>query len=269
MSTAAILLLAALAAPTAPSARDAAARFVIGSPGRLAMAGDRRHPRRYERVESAVGAYADVDEVADPTWLRHEVEGYARRAVDCAAAAPHPCRRALARLRGAPVIALASGGHAEMLWTSGRRAVRLAWRRQVATPRGTMTVDEPPADFAAALLAALPSDLALAALDGPAWTEDEIDRRLDYAERALGGGAGGDAAAAARLRFARAALLAIEDAAGPRVEPPSAAEATWTGVRARLAAARLRRDGARESRLVPPWCAAPLLVEPPRLTRLP
>ena len=271
MSAAAIILLAALAAPTAPSARELGPRFIIGTPDRLAMPGDHRQPRRYERIESAVGAYADVDDVADATWLRHELEGYARRTVDCRAQPSDRCRRALAQLRGLPVIQLISGSHAEMLWTSGRRAVRLGWRRVVTTPTGTMTVDEPPADFAAALLLELPSDLALTTLDDPTWAEDEIDRRLDYAERALDGAPGGDAAAAARLHFARAGLLAVEEAA-PTIDdagaPLAAAEPTWISVRTRLAAARLRRAGTRQSTVAEPWCAPRPLFEP-QLARLP
>lgn len=266
MLRAAILLLVALAAPTAPSARDASprGRFVIGAPDRLAMAGDRRHPRRYERVESAVGAYADVDEVVDASWLRHEVEGYARRAVDCEARPSAPCLRAVRRVGAATVIHLVDGGHAEMLWTSGRRAVRLGWRRLVATPTGTMTVDEPPADFAAALLAELPSDLDLVSLDEPrrsAWAEDEVDRRLDYAERALDGCAlAGDAAAAGCLYFARASLRAVEEAEGQGAGARSAAAATVISVRLRLTAARMRRAAAQQSSDVP-WCAAS--PEPP------
>ena len=58
--------------------------FVIGAPGRLDGAADRRAPRLYERADSAVAAYADVEIVQDPTWLRHEIEHYARRMVDSA-----------------------------------------------------------------------------------------------------------------------------------------------------------------------------------------
>ncbi len=271
MSPAAVFLLVALAAPTAPMVREASprGRFVIGTADRLAMPGDRRQPRRYERVESAVGAYADVDEVGDTTWLAHEVEGYARRAVDCDGRRPDPCRREVRRVGAATVIHLVSGNHAELLWTSGRRAVRLGWRRLVTTPTGTMTVDEPPADFTAALLAELPSDLALRALDGSAWAEDEIDRRLDHAERALDGcERAGDAAAAARLQFARAGLLAVDDAEGRGEAPTPTTEVTVISVRTRLAAARLRRAAARQSDLMP-WCAAPQLVEAPQLARLP
>jgi hypothetical protein len=214
MLPAAVLLLAALAAPTAPSARDASprGRFIVSSPDRLASVGDRQHPRRYERVESAVGAYADVDELVDATWLRHEVEGYARRAADCDRLPPGPCGWGRRRVEGATVIHLARGEHAEMLWTSGNRAVRLGWRRTVTTPTGTMTVDEPPADFAAGLVAEFPSDLDPAS-GSAAWNDDEIERRLYYVGRALeDGDAGGDEAA--RLYFARAGLLAVEEAEG-------------------------------------------------------
>jgi hypothetical protein len=62
--------------------------FVIGAPGRLDAERDRRAPRRYVRDDSAVGAYADVEEVADPLWLQHEIEAYALRAFDCAGKGP-------------------------------------------------------------------------------------------------------------------------------------------------------------------------------------
>lgn len=276
------VLVAALAAPVPPATDAAAAlrRFVVGTPDRLALAGDRQHPRRYERVESAVAAYADVDEVVDPTWLRHEVDGYARRAVDCTWQAPVPCRRELRRLGTAWVIQLVTGGHAEIVWTAGRRAVRLGWRRLVSTATGTLTLDDPPADFAAALLAELPSDLRLAASDGEggqAWAEDEIDRRLYYVARALDAvAARGDAPSAASLHFARAGLLAVEAAEGSRATDDRAGEADGVvallTARTRLAAALARRAAARQPPFLPaePWCAAPTLADAlPSLARLP
>jgi hypothetical protein len=263
MPYAAVLLLLALAAPIAPSARDGGGRgrFILGAPDRLAMAGDRQHPRRYARIESAVDAYADVDEVADPTWLRHEVEGYARRAAEGAAGATD-CGRTARRLGGATVIQLTRGGQAELVWTSGHRAVRLAWRRQVETAKGTMHVDAPPAEFAAGLLAEFPSDLPPPGGDESSrWDEDEIDRRLDYAARALDACAG-ERDVAPCLYFARASLLAVAavDEMPEDHAPPPVAAATVISVRLQVAAAQLRRAAARQSLPVAPWCAAPSLL---------
>jgi len=254
MLPAAILLLAALAAPTAPSAREGSprGRFIVGAPDRLAVAGDRQQPRRYERVESAVGAYADVDELVDATWLRHEVEGYARRAADCDRLPPGPCLRARRQFGTAAAIHLVRGEHAEMVWTSGHRAVRLGWRRMVTTPTGTMTVDEPPADFAAALAAEFPSDLDPASVDAT-WADDEVERRLYYVGRALeDADVAGDEAA--RLYFARAGLLAVEEAEGVLGEraPDGDASATPITARTRLAALRARRAAARQCAAPPP-----------------
>lgn len=278
----AAVLLAVLAAPLSPATDGAAAprRFVVGMPDRFASAGDRQQPRRYERVDSAVGAYADVDEVVDPTWLRHELEGYARRTVDCARRPPVPCRRAPRRLGAAQVVELVAGGHAEIVWTAGRRAVRLGWRRMVSTATGTMILDDPPADFAAALFVELPSDLHLDAVDGvagPAWAEGEIDRRLYYAARALDAVATRPAtASAALLHFARAGLLAVEAAegigAGGGGAGPADDVSALLAARARLAAALARRAAARPPLFLSaePWCAAPTLADaPPPLARLP
>lgn len=261
----AMLVFLALAAPVAPSARDGSprGRFIIGSPERLAMAGDRQEPRRYERVESAVGAYADVDEVGDATWLRHELEGYAWRASDCAARPRDRCAAVVRRVAADTVIHLIRGAHAEILWTSARRAVRLGWRRLVETPTGTMTIDDPPADFAAALLAELPSDLSPASLDASRWADDEIDRRLDYAERALERCAMA-ADTAGCLSFAGASLRAAEATAPPDGDSDPAAEPTALSLRLRIGAARLRRAAARQSSLAP-MCAAPGLLAPPRV----
>jgi hypothetical protein len=277
----AAVLLAVLAAPAPPATDTAAAtrRFILGAPDRFALAGDRQHPRRYERVESAVAAYADVDEVVDPTWLRHEVEGYARRAADCDRQAPVPCRRAVRRLGDAWVVQLVTGAHAEVVWPAGRRAVRLGWRRVVSTPTGTMTLDDPPAEFAAALLAELPSDLHPARDGdvGEAWADAEIDRRLYYVGRALDAvTADGAEPSAASLHFARAGLRAVEAADGIRAGGDAAGEvdgvAALLAVRARWAAAVARRAVARQPpfRSVEPWCAAPTLGDaPPSLARLP
>jgi len=273
------VLFALLAAPAPPTAVPAPQRrFIVGTPDRLTLAGDRQHPRRHERVESAVAAYADVDEVVDSTWLRHEVEGYARRAANCAGRPLVPCRRASVRLDGARVIQLVTGSHAEIVWMGGRHAVRLGWRRLVSTPTGTLTLDDPPADFAAALLAEYPSDLdALAGSDGEAWADADIDRRLYYVERALDvGAASGAAPSVASLRFARAGLLAVEAAEGMPAGGDTAGEADGVAAllaaRARWAAAVARRAAAHQPPFlsVDPWCAAPTLGDaPPSLARLP
>ena len=254
-------------------------RFIVGTPDRLALAGDRQEPRRYERVDSSVGAYADVDEVADRTWLPHEVEGYARRAADCSARVLVPCSRAARRLGTGWVVQVVTGGHAEIVWTAGRRAVRLGWRRSVSTPTGTMTLDDPPAEFAAALLAELPSDLLPAAPGGaeaPVWSEDEIDRRLYYVGRALDAVAADDGSSGPSLHFARAGLLAVEAALGIRAGGHGAGgidnAASPLTARTRLAAALARRAAARQPPFLPaePWCAAPTLADAlPVLARLP
>lgn len=272
MSPTAVLVLLALAAPIAPSARDLAGRgrFIVATPDRLAMPGDRQEPRRYDRIESAVGAYADIDEVADATWLRHEIAGYALRAGRCVPPGPERCRAAARRLGDAMVLQVISGGHAEVLWTAGHHAVRLGWRRVVETATGTMTVDDPPAPFAAELLAALPSDLAAIDLDPAAWADADVDRRLDYADRALASCAMASDTTGC-LHFARASLLAVEavDPALPDPGPATAAPPTVVSVRLRIAATRLRRADDRESRLAPPMCLVPDLLAPSRLAALP
>ena len=278
-----VAVLVALVAAPAPPAMDTVTplrRFIVGMPDRLALAGDRQDPRRYERVDSSVGAYADVDEIADPTWLHHEVEGYARRAADCAARVLVPCSRAARRLGPGWVVQLVAGGHAEIVWTAGPRAVRLGWRRTVSTPTGTMTLDDPPADFAAALLAEFPSDLLPATsggADAAAWSEDDIDRRLYYVGRALEAvAADGASSAPSPLHFARAGLLAVEAALGIRAGGDGAGgidnPAPLLTARTRLAAALARRAAARQPPFLPaePWCAAPTLADAlPVLARLP
>ncbi|MFN8641951.1 MAG: hypothetical protein U0802_09940 [Candidatus Binatia bacterium] len=267
-------LLAVGAAPS-PDARGAARRFILGAPDRLAAAGDRREPHRTERIASAVAAQADVEAVGDPTWLRQEVETYARRAADCTRPVATPCRREARRIAGAWVIALVAGSHAEIVWTSGRRAARLEWRRLVSAADGTMTVEDPPADFAALLLAELPSDLDARAADDASWAEAEVDRRLYYARRALEMAAEPGQPSAALLRFARAALLAaVGEAVPPRGEAGGQDEGVVAvlAVRARLEAALARRAAARQPLFLSaePWCAAPALAEAlPRLARLP
>ena len=204
-----LLLIVALAAPlgaaTAPTDAGHRRRFIAGAPDRLASEEDRRLPRRWYRADSAVGAYADVDWLGDPTWLAHEVEGYAHRFA-CGPASD--CRRAAEPLGSASALHLAAAGRAELLWTSGRHAVRLGWRRVVNTATGTMTVDRPPADFLAELAGEWPSVLAAVSLDPDrrrVWAEAEIDRQLYYLDAALRT----DVVSGAVRRFARAALQAL------------------------------------------------------------
>jgi hypothetical protein len=178
---------ASVAAPDDQPWTDAP--FVIGAPGRLDAEGDRRQPRRYLRDDSAVAAYADVEEVEDPIWLQHEIEAYARRAFDCAGNASPWCRREVRRIDGARIVALSAGVRAEVVWLSdASRAVRLGWRRIVVTPTGSMTIDSPPREFAAAMLAEFPSRLPAVDLDdSDAWARVEIDRLLYYAHQVVAG----------------------------------------------------------------------------------
>jgi hypothetical protein len=245
--------------------------FVIGAPGRLDSAGDRRVPRLLPRSESAVAAYADVEVVQDPTWLRHEIEHYARRAVDCAGLTPSWCRRTVRRCASGRVIDLAAGEHAEWVWLSGAdRAVRLGWRRIVETSTGTMTVDAPPADFAAAMLADFPSRLEGFEFDAArerAWGGAEVDRLLYYVDQVI-------VALPAVVADAhrRRAVLFVEDAlmqigqlrALPleqaRLEPDSFSDGAAIGpLPARLAQ---QLDAVRDWRVhgsAEPWCALELL----------
>lgn len=173
----------AFAAPLAP-AGGGAAPFVIGAPGRSDDADDRREARRYDRADSAVAAYADIEAVGDATWLVQEVESYARRAVAvCGAPGAPSCRRERRTINGAHVLYVAAGGRAELLWVAGHRAVRLGWRRIVEAPTGTMTVEAPPQRFVEALLAEFPSALPAKSLGDDAWVAAEADRRGYYAQR--------------------------------------------------------------------------------------
>ncbi|MGH7788249.1 MAG: hypothetical protein ACRERC_15370, partial [Candidatus Binatia bacterium] len=185
-----LLLLVAAGASSPPAAAPRSA-FVVGAPGRLAGAGDRRLPRLRPRVESSVSAYADVEQVDDPTWLAHEVESYVRRAATCTAVGADWCRREVRQIGGAAVIFFATGAHAEVAWVAGgNRAVRLGWTRIVNTPAGTMTVDEPPADMMDPLLDELPSDLAPFSFDAARerlWAASEVDRLVYYIDQAAAG----------------------------------------------------------------------------------
>jgi hypothetical protein len=241
--------------------------FVIGAPGRLDSEGDRREPRLYPSAESLVAAYADVETVRDATWLRHEVEHYARRAVDCAGMSPPWCGRAVRRLGSARVIALTAGAHAELVWFSGRgTAVRLGWQRLVQSPTGTMTVDDPPAAFAAALLAKFPSRVQRFDTDqahDAGWRADEIDRLLYYADQVLAG-IPTVAPAAHRQRaveFVEQALAEIDRLR--RAEPTSDSASPEPGRDVAERLALIREWRAR--RLTPPWCAAELVSSVERL----
>jgi hypothetical protein len=264
-----VTLVVALATAVVAQPIVVRAPFVIGAPGRLDAAEDQRFPRRYQRADSLLGAYADVEVVADPTWLTHEIESYARRAVDCSGVGRDWCRRERRQLGRARVIALASGVRAEVVWRSaGNVAVRLGWRRIVVTPSGTMTLDTPPADFAAALLAEYPSWLDARALEAhgdPRWALNEVDRLLYYADQVV------DALPAVLGRQQRnhalnfvgdnlariAELRALHrDGAGAETasqafEAPAAGTSLALMIE-RLAAVRVWRTGIEE----PPWCGA-------------
>jgi len=175
----------AIAAPRAAPIASLAVPFIIGSAGRIDSDDDRREARRYDRADSAVAAYADVEEVDDATWLVHEIESYARRAFGCDRPAAATCRREKRTIGGAPVRYVASGSRAELLWAAGHRAIRLAWRRIVDAPSGTMTVEAPPQRFVTAMLTEFPSSLTPRPLDDAAWAAAEADRGRYYAE--LGG----------------------------------------------------------------------------------
>lgn len=176
-------------ADAAPGRSQSASRslFVIGAPGRLDDIDDLRHPRRYLRDQSDIAAYVDVEQVSDPTWLRHEVLAYVRRTLDCAGVTPPWCRREVRRIGTVRAIYLAVGTEAELVWYSKRGlAVRLRWRRIVATASGTMTVDLPPDPFAQTLLHEIPSQVEMSELGdagSEAWKVSEVERLLYYAEQ--------------------------------------------------------------------------------------
>jgi hypothetical protein len=238
------------------------APFVIGAPGRLDSEGDRREPRRYLRDDSAVGAYADVEQVADACWLQHEIEAYARRGLDCAGKMP-PCRREQRRIEGAIVILLNDGVRAEIVWSSGLSyAVRLGWRRIVTTPTGSMTVDAPPREFAAAMLAQFPSRLRAVDLsDSDAWARSEIDRLLYYADQVVAGLSAVEEEEQRHhaLRFVADNLgrVALLRAQYPQIAlGDGAASAAPVELAEELAALRAWRSGAPAPRL----CTAPSLA---------
>lgn len=258
-----IVVVPASPAATAPPDDGHRRRFIAGAPDRLALVGDRRLPRRHHRAKSSVGAYADVDQLVDPTWLAHEVEGYAHR-FPCE---PNTdCRRTVRPYGSGSVIHLVSAGRGEMLWTSGRHAVRLGWRRVVSTATGTMTVAQPPADFLAEALREWPTDLPTRSLDADGrniWAENEPGRQLYYVETALRL-VDSEGATEAPRHFVRATLQAmaasadltasIDDAAA------FAAARRWVAEQRAARAAALRCDAT-------PWCALPSIDESPAVAR--
>lgn len=260
-------------APGGPAWRRTA--FVIGAPGRLDTQGDRRLPRLYQRADSAVAAYADVEEVQDRTWLRHEIEHYARRTVDCAGVGPAWCRREVQRFGAAHIIALAAGTHAELVWLSGgNRAVRLGWRRIVDARMGTMTLDAPPADFTGAVLAEFPSQLEAFELDPErdrVWAAMETDRLLYYIDQVVGGLAGvvRDEHRRRAVRFvednlaqiAQLRVLYLDRAQAIEWAPPrdaGAAGSTTGGLPERVAEQLEAVRAWRTASSTQPWCAAQL-----------
>lgn len=267
MSRILVLLLAvavsASHAATTPPDDGHRRRFIAGAPDRLAQAGDRRLPRRRHRAESSVGAYADVDQVVDPTWLAHEVAGYAHR-FPCEPNAD--CRRTVRRFGGGSVIHLVSAGRGEMLWTSGKHAVRLGWRRVVNTATGTMTVEQPPADFLAEALREWPTDLPTLSLDAGGrsiWAEDEPDRRLYYVETALRL-VESEGATEALRHFVRATLQAM--AASADLSASIDDDEAFATARRWVAEQRAARAAARRCDATP-WCALPPIDESPAVAR--
>lgn len=240
--------------------------FIIGAPGRIDAPGDQRAPRRHAGIESSVGAYADVESLRDDTWLAHELVAYVRRRGACRDGGIACGYRT--RLIGAhAVLALARGHRAEIVWRSGRHAVRLGWHRLVETATGTMTVEDPPADFAAALFAAYPSDLAAAPVDVARWDEDEPDRLAYYAERALAEWPAGDGVRAAAMWRNVRRTLALLARREPRFIDVVSGEHSLPRalLHDRLREWRAARQAARQSfASLPLWCPAQP-AEPPLL----
>ena len=239
----------------------------FGSPS----VGDRQHPRRHEAGRSRPSAPTPTSTaLVDATWLRHEVEGYARRAADCDRLPPGPCGQARRRLERATVIHLVRGEHAEMLWTirPARRPPRLATdgddadgnddRRRAAGrfrggARGRVSERSRPREP--------PTPPGTTTRSSGASTTSGARSRT-----------------AMQLAMRRRACTSRAPGYWPsRRRKGSAVNARRTAMRARprspartrLAAIRARRVAARQSPLTEmPWCAAPPLAEPPRLARL-
>jgi hypothetical protein len=169
------------AVPLAVPMVSIAPPFVIGAPGRLDDANDRREVRRYDRADSTAAAYADIEVVGDATWLAHEIELYGRTAFGCDRLPAGSCRRERRTIGRARVLYVARGSRAELLWMAGRCGIRVGWRRIVEAPTGTMTVEAPPHRFMDALLAEFPSELGPPP-DDATWAAAEAARRRYYAE---------------------------------------------------------------------------------------
>ena len=272
MSPAAVLLLAALAAPTAPSARDASprGRFIVGSPG---PARPRRRPARRRAATSASSRPSaptpTSTSVVDATWLRHEVEGYARRAarlrpavtpgaVRAGAAPPRGrdrdppgarrARRDAVDVRAAAPSASAGDGRCDADRHDDRR--RAAGRlRGGAAGR----VSEPISIRASASIAT--------------WADDEIERRLYYVGQALeDGDAAGDDSGAPVLRRAPGCWRVERRPKGSGDE--RAPDGRWRSATPITVRDPARGDSARAARqrgsaraaTAMPWCAAPPLA---------
>lgn len=246
--------------------------FIVGAPGRRDSDSDRRLPRRYDRDDSLLVAYADIDVVSDPTWLVHEVESYARRALACESLGSTGCQRETRRVGTGYGRYVAAGLRAEIVWVAREsRAVRVGWRRVVATPGGTMTVDTPPERFFRSVVDEYPSALPAAPPAGAAWAEAEVDRLLYYLDHAAGALSTMIAPAARRhaewfiatnlshvrrVRAMMGAMTAGTDSMG--VDGP-AAPVTWIeeveSIRRWRAESRSR-----------PWCSAEPATVPPALS---
>jgi hypothetical protein len=258
---------AAISPPSQPSSASASlwrhAPFVVGAPGRLDMDGDRRQPRRVRDVDSAVRAYADIEEVVDGTWLSHEIEAYAHRAIDCAGYEQRWCRREVRRVAGSRVIFVAAGAHAEIIWPArGNAAVRLGWTRLVSTPVGSMTLDEPPNDFAQALLQEFPSELRLRTWNpdaGDDWRAAEETRLRYYTDQVLAAleNVEGEAHRRHAIRFIDENLARIAELR-PAIDAAASPHGNWGGFAdlAESPDAPLNHLDGQQSTPQPPWCSA-------------
>ena len=246
----------AAAGPLAHAARGDRAPFIIGTPGRADAPGDRREPRRRAGTAAGLAAYVDLEVVQDATWLVHEVEAYARRRGTCVGEATMSCAYGRRALLGQTVLAVQRGHRAEIVWTSGPHAVRLGWRRIIDTASGTMLVEDPPAELTVELLAAYPSGLPPTGPDATQFQDDEIDRLLHYAERALGAWPAQpdiiQREAAWRLVYGNLAVVLARGVAGAPLRRGEEGGAMTRAILAdRLAALKAARQAARQCRATP------------------
>jgi hypothetical protein len=163
-------------------ARDVRSSEGVGLPlaasVRVGTSGDRHHEVNYRRVGRRGGSIAidvSVSEVADPTWLQHELEHYIRRI-------PKPIGYVLEveEIAGQHVISFAEGVSTRYLWVSGGS-------RGVYIRAGTLS-EIIPESFVAAYLQRLPSDLPAFQFDDAherQWIRDEIDRQFYYLDKIL------------------------------------------------------------------------------------